>query len=73
MAGVIVDIALSTAWWVTRTTISGAWEFGRWSLGYTDPEPAKPTDELLLEEIQKLRDDVKSLKEKDKEKNTEID
>ena len=33
MAGVIVDIALSTAWWTTRTVISSVWDLGKWSLG----------------------------------------
>lgn len=65
MAGVIVDIALSTAWWTTRTVIGGVWDLGKWTLGYTEPEPPKNTQELLLDEIKKLREEVTKLKNKD--------
>jgi hypothetical protein len=65
MAGVIVDIALSTAWWTTRTVIGSVWDLGKWSLGYTESEPSKDTQELLLDEIKKLREEVAKLKKTD--------
>lgn len=62
MAGIMVDIALSTAWWTTRTVVGSVWDLGKWYLGYTDPEPPKDTQEVILDEIKHLREEITQLK-----------
>lgn len=58
----VLDVTWGVAYWTLKKTGSGIYNLGRYMMGY-DNEPEDEEKVILMEEIGKLRDEIRELKE----------